>query len=135
MRRLELFTKEDIESYGFIYEPDNSKCRAGSAKVMHSTFYVKDGVVDYGGPGAGEHDLMMDKENRDLAAACIGHKYIHSVFVDVFTQEDQEPLNDWNKNYHGHMRVGYRGHTLYTEEEMEERRKSYESNRAVARVG
>lgn len=126
MKRLELFTKEDIESYGFIYEADDSKCKTRSAKVMYGTFYVKDGIVDYGGPGAGEYDLMMDKANRDLVAICIGHKYIHSVFVDVFTQEDQEPLNSWNKNYHGHMRVGYCGHTPYTEEEMAERRKCYE---------
>lgn len=125
MQRIELFTKEDIESYGFIYEIDDSKCRMSSAKVIYGTFYVKDGIVDYGGSGVGEYDFMMDKATRDLAASCIGCKHIHSIFVDIFTQADQELLNNWNKNYHGHMRVAYRGHSPYTQEEMNERIEKY----------
>ena len=37
-----LFTKEEIESYGFIYEPDRDKCK--SRKLRH---YIPEKVSDW----------------------------------------------------------------------------------------
>ena len=32
MSRIELFTKEEIEKCGFIYEPDITKCKTGKTR-------------------------------------------------------------------------------------------------------
>jgi len=126
MKKIELFTKEELEkltnAYGFIYEPDNTKCKMGySIPIMWSTFYVRNGVVEYGQPGyVGE-----ESGNEDWVLMYIPIKYINDIYVDVFDQEDQNKLNDWNKNYHGHIWVKASGHTPFTEEERLQRRNDF----------
>lgn len=40
----ELFTKEEIEKYGFIYEPDEKKCKTTKTGPHYKCNYYKDGV-------------------------------------------------------------------------------------------
>ena len=122
MTRLNLFTKEELEKlsekFGFTYEPDVSKCKSHyRIHVMFVTFYVRDGVVEYGEPGF----AATEPENKNWMLEYSPVKYINSVYVEVFDQEDQNKLNDWNKNYHGHVWVKVAGHTPLTNEEIEEK--------------
>ena len=119
MTRRSLFTEEELLSlaskYGFVYEPDSSKCKSGyDGKVMFITFYVKDGVVDYGEPGFG----ATSPYEKEWVLSYTPVKHVHDVYINLFDQEDQNKLNDWNKNYHGHVRVKVVGHTLFTDEEL-----------------
>ena len=41
---IELFTKEEIEKYGFIYEPDVTKCKTMKTGLHYKCNYYKDGV-------------------------------------------------------------------------------------------
>jgi hypothetical protein len=41
---IELFTKEDIEKYGFIYEPDTTKCKTAKTGPHYKCNYYTDGV-------------------------------------------------------------------------------------------
>lgn len=125
MTKLNLFTKEELENfsekYGFVYEPDTSKCKFGyHIHVMYITFYVKDGVVEYDEPGFAAKQPF----NKEWILEYSPVKYINSVYVEVFDQDDQNKLNDWNKNYHGHVWVKVVGHTQFTDEEIEEKVKN-----------
>jgi hypothetical protein len=120
MIRLNLFSKEELEKlsekFGFIYEPDVSKCKFHHRlPAMFITFYVKDGVVEYGEPGFATKEPFSKDWILDYSPI----KYIHNVYVEIFDQSDQEPLNNWNKNYHGHIWMKAVGHTPFTNEEIE----------------
>ncbi len=41
---MDLFTKEEIEKYGFIYEPDVAKCKTAKTGPHYKCNYYKDGV-------------------------------------------------------------------------------------------
>ena len=84
---------------------------------MFITFYVKDGVVGYGEPGFAAKEPL----NKEWILEYSPVKYINSVYVEIFDQEDQNKLNEWNKNYHGHIWVKAVGHTPLTDKEVEER--------------
>lgn len=118
MTRINLFTKEEIEKCGLTYEPDVSKCKCGHrVHVMFVTFYVKDGIVEYGEPGISK-DYSKDYDKQWIGKY-IPVKYIHSIYVDIFDQADQNELNHWNKNYHGHIWIKVCGHTPFTDEELD----------------
>ncbi len=122
MNRYSLFTKEELEKlsekFEFIYEPDVSKCKPHHRiPVMFITFYVKDGVVEYGEPGFAAKEPF----NKEWILEYSPVKYVNSVYVEIFDQEDQNKLNDWNKNYHGHIWVKAVGHTPLTDKEIEGR--------------
>jgi hypothetical protein len=117
-----LFSEEELkklaDKYGFIYEPDRTKCKSHHRiPVMFISFYVKDGVVDYGEPGF----AAIEPYSKDWILEYSPVKYINAVYVEVFDQEDQNKLNDWNKNYHGHVWVKAVGHTPFTDEEIKEK--------------
>lgn len=112
MKTLTLFDGIELEKladkFGFIYEPDKSKCKYGcKINVMFITFYVNDGIVSYGEPGFAATTNIID----DWILKYISYKYVNRVYVDIFDQEDQNKLNHWNKNYHGHIWVKICGHT------------------------
>jgi len=75
-----LFTKEDIEKYGFIYEPDSSKCKTTKTGPHYKCNYYKDGV--FTNPGEPE----LSDEWKASAAEVIKARmpqwtHIHEVFV------------------------------------------------------
>jgi len=76
----ELFTKEDIEKYGFVYEPDESKCKITKTGPHYDCNYYKDGQF------TGKIDHEIDDEWKSGTAEVVkarmpNWKYIHSVFV------------------------------------------------------
>jgi hypothetical protein len=104
MKRIELFTKEEIESYGFIYEPDDTKCKSGRVHTMYSTtFKDKDGSIQQSNT---IFDLTPEKQVKDEIAFLIHYKHINSIYVLI---PDELPLYD-----HVHNRVWFSGHTPKT---------------------
>jgi hypothetical protein len=108
MKRLELFNKSEIEKMGFTFEPDVNKCKCGFIKTMFATFYVKDGIVSYEHSIKNFFDVGYDKT---WIANHLYFKYINSIHVDLFEQEDHDKLIDCQNNYHGHIRIKICGHT------------------------
>lgn len=78
----QLWTKKDIEDFGFIYEPNAQKCK---------TFKL-----------AGGYNNEYDKSN---IAKKIYVKYVHSVFINT----DQP--SDFPQSHYDH-RVMVKGHTI-----------------------
>ena len=78
----ELFTKEEIEKYGFIYEPDSRKCKLSQTGPHYDCTYVENGKI----VGKNEHEI--DDEWKSNAMEIIkyrskgyGWRYINSIFV------------------------------------------------------
>jgi len=77
---MELFTKEEIEKYGFIYEPDETKCKTAKTGPHYKCNYYKDGVfTDTAGP-------VLTDEWKELVVEHIKSRipqwtYFHSIFV------------------------------------------------------
>lgn len=105
MKRIELFTKEEIESYGFIYEPDATKCKSGRIHTMYSTTGKdKEGIVQQ---SKTIFECRPEKEVKDEIAFLIHYKHINSIYVLI---PDELPCYD-----HVHNRVWFSGHTVKTE--------------------
>jgi hypothetical protein len=77
---MEIFTKEDIEKCGFIYEPDASKCKITQTGPHYKCNYYEDGK--FTNP---EQPVITDEWKAAVTEAikrrCPTWKYIHSVFV------------------------------------------------------
>jgi len=61
-KRKQLFTKSDIERFGFKYEPDPSKCKTRKLRFM----------------------VCETEEDKSEIAKDILWKYVHSVFIDTY---------------------------------------------------
>lgn len=125
----DVFTKEELNlfssKYKFIYEPDVNKCKLRGIRmpIMFTTFYVKHGIVEYNQPGF----ATIEPYDKEWILKYLPLKYINQIYVEIFDQEDQNKLNDWNNNYHGHIWIRVDGHTPLTENEWIERNNIYES--------
>lgn len=81
---MELFTKEEIEKYGFIYEPDVTKCKTRKTGPHYKCNYYKNGEFTHP-----EQPVLTD-EWKSGSAEVIKMRmpqwmHLHSVFVpDVF---------------------------------------------------
>lgn len=76
----ELFTKEEIEKFGFIYEPDISKCKTSKTGLHYKCNYYKDG--EFTDPSV----PILTDEWKSMAAGVIRTRnpqftHLHSVFV------------------------------------------------------
>lgn len=77
---MELFTKEEIEKYGFIYEPDASKCKTTKTGPHYKCNYYKDGVfTDTTVPVLTDEWKAMTAEV--IKARMPRWTHLHSVFV------------------------------------------------------
>lgn len=77
---MELFTKEEIEKYGFIYEPDETKCKTTKTGPHYCCNYYKDGKL------TNPERPVLTEEWKARAAETIKARmpqwtYLHSVFV------------------------------------------------------
>ena len=76
----ELLTKEEIEKYGFVYEPDVTKCKTGKLGIHYKCNYYKDGKFTNT-----EQPEITDEWKigalKVIKMRMPAYKYIHSVFV------------------------------------------------------
>jgi hypothetical protein len=77
---MELFTKEEIEKYGFIYEPDVTKCKTTKTGPHYKCNYYKNGEFTHP-----EQPVLTD-EWKSGSAEVIKMRmpqwtHLHSVFV------------------------------------------------------
>jgi hypothetical protein len=81
MNIIELFTPEEIEKYGLIYEPDETKCKTMSTKVHYGSFDVDENGVLHGPytPKFGE-EYSEENYKKHIAEMCY-FKCVHSFFV------------------------------------------------------
>jgi hypothetical protein len=77
---IELFTKEDIEKYGFIYEPDVTKCKSAKTGPHYKCNYYKEGKFTNT-----EQPILTDEWKigtvKLIKAKMPTYKYIHSIGV------------------------------------------------------
>ena len=77
---MELFTKEEIEKYGFIYEPDVIKCKTTKTGPHYKCNYYKDGKFTNT-----EQPVLTDEWKTGVAEVIKMRmpdwKHLHSVFV------------------------------------------------------
>ena len=77
----ELFSREDIEKFGFLYESDSTKCKMLNVGIHYDCNYYKDGKWTR------QTTPEVNDEWRTQAAEVIRArvnpywKYLHSVFV------------------------------------------------------
>ncbi len=106
MKRVHLFTKEDIERFGFIYEPDVTKCQTGHIKVFYAGFCQRNGKIfpdmKEWGP---EFWKGSEEEYKNQIAEFIYLKYLNDVFV-----VEPEVIEGMD-NFHGDAWVMISGHT------------------------
>jgi len=101
-KQIELFTKEEIEAYGFIYEPDITKCKMGKTRFHYNGSHIdKTGNVIHS-PSVIELGQTTEKQLKEDVAFSIYYKYIHSIFVNI----PETIIFD-----HVHNKVMYLGHT------------------------
>jgi hypothetical protein len=112
-KRIEIFTIEEIEKYGFVYEPDKSKCKTGKIGTIYcDTGKNKDGTIHHS-PSIFEWSGLTEKEIKEEIAFHIWYKNINSIFVKLY---NYCPFS------HAHNRVMFSGHTVKpkpTDEEVE----------------
>lgn len=77
---MELFTKEDIKKYGFIYEPDATKCKVAQTGPHYKCNYYKNGEFTNS-----EQPVLTDEWKSSSAEVIKMRKpqwtHLHSVFV------------------------------------------------------
>ena len=84
---MELFTQEEIIKYGFIYEPDVTKCKTSRSGLHYKCNYYKDGVF------TDPEQPVLDEEWKSGTAEVIRARmpnltHLHSVFVfDVIPRD------------------------------------------------
>ena len=88
MKKIEIFTKEDIEKYGFIYEPDITKCQSLKLKLC---------VPESG---------TMDEDYKTEVANQIPYQYVHQVI------ESPNPY-EGDPNFLADSKVIVVGHTKW----------------------
>ena len=76
----QLFTKEEIEKYGFIYEPDATKCKTARPGPHYKCNYYKDGKF------TNPEEPVLTDEWKAGATDVIkmrmpAYKYIHEIGV------------------------------------------------------
>ena len=119
--RIHIYTKEDIERFGFIYEPDETKCKTGKIKVFYGGFHQKDGKITPQ-PFRREWDQVCPEEDyKKFIVDAIYLKYINDVFV-----VDPEPIPGMD-NFHGDVWVMISGHTRIKSKGEEEYEKKMQS--------
>lgn len=121
MKCVQLFTKDEIEKYGFIYEPDESKCKTGKCGTVYTTYYRIRGSASFKVyPPSFENNLGFTRDDfqQDVANR-LYYKYVNSIFAHI--PEDAECNNGVDESelsdFHAHVRVSFKGHTPFTEEE------------------
>lgn len=113
MKKIELFTKEEIESYGFIYEPDINKCKTGRIKSQYSTSTFQFNKLTH---SKTVFELVPEKEAKEEIVFQIPYTHIHSIHVNI-PEEEKDILFG-----HVHNKIWYTGHTRKpdpTDEEVE----------------
>lgn len=112
MKRIEIFTPEEIEKYGFIYEPDASKCKTGKISVIYSNSGKdeKTGLITHY-PNIFESSGLSEKYIKDEISFHIFFTHIHSIFSIEY--------DDFSFG-HAHNRVMFTGHTKRDKEPTEE---------------
>ena len=119
MKKVELLTtKEEIEKYGFIYEPDKSKCKSVRTAIIYTTFTVNDGILKVYPPvwecdtisGRNEVTVTKDQYMEGLASRThgMGFEYVNSFWAEI--PESIDDLHMDSKNYHGHPNITVTGH-------------------------
>jgi len=84
----QLFSKEDIEKFGFLYESDSTKCKMHNIGIHYDCNYYKDGKW------TNQTTPAINDEWRKSASEIIRvrmnptWKYIHSVFVLSITPQE-----------------------------------------------
>ena len=77
---MELFTKEEIEKYGFIYEPDITKCKTRTTGPHYKCNYYKDGKFTHP-----EQPILTDEwkigASEVIKMRTPSWKYINTIFV------------------------------------------------------
>jgi|ERR1035437_1875232 hypothetical protein len=112
--KIQLFTKEEIEKCGFIYEADISKCKTCKTKIHYngSSIDKKGNVIN--SPSVIDTGCMTEKQLKEEVVFGIPYKYVNSIFV-IFP--DTIPYFG-----HSHNKVMVSGHTRKpdpTDEEVE----------------
>lgn len=109
-----LFTKEDIEKSGFIYEPDVLKCKPYKCGLTYNTFTVNDGVVINYPPIYEDTQSLGFSITKEefLNSAVLWSPYTHvnSIYVNLPEAKDVV-LEGMPKHFHGHPKVMICGHT------------------------
>ncbi len=119
--KLDLFTKEEIEDRGFIYEPDDTKCTKILTKAVYSHFSIKDDRQEWVTSLAKNSEDLTEGQWRTYISSCINCKYVNSIYITL-----EEPLVIKNKDIHQeNVRVCVLGHTKFNKEELEERQNLY----------
>ncbi len=84
----ELFSKEDIEKYGFLYEPDSSKCTSYNIGLHFDCNYYKDGQwTNRTSPETNDEwkSYASDYIKERMEGYNLHWKYIYSVFVPLIS--------------------------------------------------
>ena len=96
---IEIFKQEDIEKYGFIFEPDKTKCKLNKPGVHYDCNYYKDGKWAEGRieDDKREHPDEWKSAVADRIKERLPHyKYIHSVWIpDVNPLSGQGVMCRW----------------------------------------
>jgi len=80
----ELFSREDIEKFGFLYESDSTKCRMYNTSLHFDCNYYKDGKwTNQTSPEITDEwkQYASDWIKQRMAGFGIQWKYLNSVFV------------------------------------------------------
>lgn len=102
MKIQELFTRKDIESYGFIYESDITKCKTGKTRIHYNGSYIDETGNLIHSESPVESGYFTEKQFKDEVASEMFYKYINSIFVIIPDSISCE---------HVHNKVMFTGHT------------------------
>jgi hypothetical protein len=106
MKKIDLLTtKEEIEKYGFVYEPDKSKCISVNTAVLYTTFTVNNGILKVYTPAPTDQYI----ESLSQRTHSMGIESVNSFWVNLPESVD-DLHNDAQTEYHAHPRIYVTGH-------------------------
>lgn len=121
MKTVNLFTKEEIEEGGFVYEPDVDKCLKMLTPFVYSSVDVEGENIKLSFKIKTDEEEPTERQWKNYVSSCIKCKYVHSIFISL-----DEPIFLKREQYRcDNVRVCVMGHTKFTPLEMEERSEHY----------
>lgn len=111
MKTIQIFTKEDIEKFGFVYEPDETKCKIRKIAPLYSSFDTENGIVVRSGAVVSNEGFVEEDFKQEIIywGQETNFKYINSIYGMV-AEVGESVDTDIKSNGHWDVRAMVKGH-------------------------